>query len=300
MSDSDGPSADQQQSASPAHPSGPAHLSGPAYPGGTAAPADSAGGSGAEQHDRVPEQTLLEQMGGVAGIAYSAVPIVVFVVVNALTGLMPAIWAAIGVAVAIAVVRMVRREPLQPALSGLLGVVVCSFLAYRSGDAKGFFLLGIWTSLVYGSVFLVSVLVRWPLVGAAWSVLNGSGFEWRRHRRAMRGYDLATLAWVVVFAAKFVVQQWLYASDQTGWLAFARIAMGYPLTGLALLVTVWAIRRAAKVAEEVEAAREVQEAPNEQAPVERAPVQGGAAREEQRLQDAREAAAETRTLPRQQ
>jgi hypothetical protein len=275
MSDSDGPSADQHQSASSANSANTARLGALAGSGGSA--------------DSAAEQTLLEQMGGVAGIAYSAVPIIVFVVVNALTGLMPAIWAAIGVAVAIAVVRMVRREPLQPALSGLLGVVVCSFLAYRSGDAKGFFLLGIWTSLVYGAAFLISVLVRWPLVGAAWSLLNRTGFEWRRQRRAMRGYDLATLAWVVVFAAKFVVQQWLYASDQTGWLAFARIVMGYPLTGLALLVTVWAIRRATKVADEVEAAREAQEDPAQEDAAQQA-----------RLPQTGEAAAETRTLPRQQ
>lgn len=202
------------------------------------------------------EQTLLEQMGGISGLAYSAVPIVVFVLVNSTFSLVPAIWSAIGVALAIAVVRIVRKEPLQPAISAVIGVAVCSFIAYRSGDAKSFFLLGIWTNLVYGGAFLVSMLVRWPLVGVAWSALNGLGFAWRKQRRAMLGYDAATFAWVLVFAAKFVVQQWLYAADETGWLAFARIGMGYPLTGLALLVTVWAVRRAAKVAEEAEEAED--------------------------------------------
>lgn len=197
-----------------------------------------------------PEQTLLEQMGGVSGLAYSSVPIIVFVVVNSLTSMMPAIWTAVGVAMTIMVVRIVRKEALQPAISGVLGVVICSFIAYRTGDAKGFFLLGIWTSLVYGGAFLLSVLARWPLVGVAWSALNGLGFSWRYQRRALTGYDLATLSWTVVFAAKFVVQQWLYVVDATGWLAFARIVMGYPLTGLALLVTVWAIRRAARIAEQ--------------------------------------------------
>lgn len=191
-------------------------------------------------------QTLLEQMGGVGGLVYSAVPVVVFVVVNAVTGLMPAIWAAIGVAVAIGVIRLIRREPIQPAISGVLVVAVCSFIAFRSGQAKGFFLLGIWTSLLYGGAFLLSIVVRWPLVGAAWSVLNGQGFAWRRSRRALLSYDLATLTWAVVFGAKFVVQHWLYDTNQTGWLAFARIAMSYPLTVLALIVTVWAIRRAAR------------------------------------------------------
>ncbi len=203
-----------------------------------------------------PEQTLLEQMGGVSGLAYSSVPIVVFVLMNSLLGMMPAIWTAIGVAVTIMVVRIVRKEAVQPAISGVLGVVICSFIAYRTGDAKGFFLLGIWTSLVYGGAFLLSVLARWPLVGVAWSALNGLGFSWRHQRRAMIGYDVATLSWTVVFAAKFVVQQWLYVADATGWLAFARIAMGYPLTGVALLVTVWAVRRASGIAEEAEAASE--------------------------------------------
>ncbi|SDP54311.1 Protein of unknown function [Actinopolyspora xinjiangensis] len=195
------------------------------------------------------EQTLLQQMGGVSGLAYSAVPIVVFVVANSLVGMVPAIWIAVASSLLLAVVRIVRKEPLQPAISGVIGVAVCSFIAYRTGDAKGFFLLGIWTSLLYGGVFLVSMLVRWPLVGVAWSLLNGQGFRWRHQREAMTGYDLATLAWTVVFVAKFVVQQWLYAADETGWLAVARIAMSYPLTALALLVTVWAIRRAGKVAE---------------------------------------------------
>ncbi|MCX2730916.1 DUF3159 domain-containing protein [Saccharopolyspora sp. NFXS83] len=237
MSERETPASDQRpDSASPS--SGPSGSPGRTPTDAEAAPAGAA------------EQTLLEQMGGVSGLAYSAVPIVVFVVVNALTGLMPAIWAAVGLAVAIAVWRLVRKEPLQPAISGVLGVAVCSFIAYRSGDAKGFFLLGIWTSLVYGGVFLVSVLVRWPLVGVAWSALNSLGMGWRKHRAALRAYDLATLAWVVVFAAKYVVQQWLYNADETGWLAFARIAMGYPLTALALVVTVWAVRRASKIAQE--------------------------------------------------
>lgn len=187
--------------------------------------------------------TLLEQMGGISGLVSSSVPVLVFVLVNTVVSLTPAIWAALGVAVAITVWRLVRREALQPAVSGLLGVAVAAYLAHRTGSAKGFFLLGIWTSLVYGGVFLVSVLVRRPLVGVAWSVLNGHGWAWRQHRAAVRAYDVATLAWAAVFGARFAVQAWLYGSDETGWLAAARLAMGWPLTAVALLVTVWAVRR---------------------------------------------------------
>jgi hypothetical protein len=36
----------------------------------------------------------------------------------------------------------------------------------------------------------------------------------------------------------------LYTADAVGWLAFAKIAMGWPLAALAALVTIWAVRRA--------------------------------------------------------
>lgn len=198
-----------------------------------------------EVDDRdAPQPTLLEQMGGVSGLVYSSVPVLVFVLANAFFGLKVGIWSAIGSAVAITVVRVVRKEPLQPAISGFFGVAIAAFIANQTGSAKGFFLFGIWTSLVYGGVFALSIVVRRPLVGVIWSALNGLGQGWREDKPSRRAYDLATLTFVAVFAARYVVQKWLYDEDLTGWLAFARIAMGYPLFAIALVVTVWAVRRA--------------------------------------------------------
>lgn len=187
--------------------------------------------------------TLLEQMGGVVGMIYSAVPVVVFVLTNSIWGLTAAIWTAVGSAVLITAVRLVRKETLQPAISGFFGVAIAAFIAYRTGTAKGFFLFGIWASLIYGSVFLASVLLRWPLVGVIWNAINGAGKAWRRDRRSVRDFDIATLALVAVFAGRFIVQKWLYEENQVGWLAVAKIGMGLPLIGLALIVVVWAVRR---------------------------------------------------------
>ncbi|MGQ4614971.1 DUF3159 domain-containing protein [Nocardia sp. R7R-8] len=190
------------------------------------------------------EQTLLQQLGGFSGLIYSTIPVVVFVPVNSLAGLSAAIWSALGVAAAILLWRLVRRDPLQPAISGFFGVGICAFIAYRMGEAKGFFLFGIYTSLVYAGVFLASILVRRPLVGVIWGVLNGHGSDWRSDPRSVRLYDLATTTWILVFGARYLVQSQLYDTDRTGWLAFARIAMGWPLTAVALAVTIWAVRRA--------------------------------------------------------
>jgi hypothetical protein len=63
-------------------------------------------------------------------------------------------------------------------------------------------------------------------------------------RSAVVAFDLATFVWVLVFASRFVVQQHLYDANQTGWLGVARIAMGWPLTAVAALVTYLAIRAA--------------------------------------------------------
>lgn len=190
------------------------------------------------------EQTLLEQLGGFSGLIYSTLPVLVFVPVNTFAGLTVAIWAALGVAAAILIWRLVQRSPIQPAVSGFLGVGLCALIAQRVGEAKGFFLFGIYTSLVYAGVFAVSILLRRPLVGVIWGALNGHGHRWRTDKRIRKLYDLATVVWVVVFGARYLVQSQLYDTDHTTWLAVARIGMGWPLTAVALVVTVWAVRRA--------------------------------------------------------
>jgi hypothetical protein len=192
----------------------------------------------------VRANAVLEQMGGISGLIYSSLPVVVFVPVSQLASLVPAVVAALAVAAAILVFRLIRRESAQPAISGFFGVGICALIAYVMGESKGYFLLGIWTSLIWAAVFGLSVLIRRPVVGYIWSWINGHGRDWRHHRRALHAFDIATLVWVLVFSARFVVQQHLYEADQTGWLGVARISMGWPLTAVAALVTYLAIRTA--------------------------------------------------------
>jgi hypothetical protein len=187
---------------------------------------------------------VLDQMGGISGLIYSSLPVVAFVPVSSAFGLVPAIVAALGVATLILVWRLVRRESAQPAISGFFGVGVCALIAYLVGESKGYFLLGIWMSLFWAAVFTLSVLIRRPVVGYVWGWVNGHDRGWRRVRRAVLAFDIATMFWVLVFASRFVVQQHLYDADQTGWLGVARIAMGWPLTAVAALVTYLAIRAA--------------------------------------------------------
>ena len=199
-------------------------------------------------------QAILQQIGGISGLIYSSLPVLVFVPVSTNFGLIPAISAALGVAAIIFVWRLIRRESLQPAISGFIGVGVSALIAYLVGASKGYFLLGIWSSLVYAGIFALSVVIRRPLVGYVWGWVNGHDKGWRRVRRAVVAFDVATLVWVLVFGARFLVQHRLYDDDQTGLLGVARIAMGWPLTAVAALVTYLAIRTAQRALREADTA----------------------------------------------
>ncbi|RDD84375.1 DUF3159 domain-containing protein [Streptomyces parvulus] len=190
--------------------------------------------------------TVLEQAGGTKGLVYSALPVVAFVVANSLGGLRTAVVVAGLVAVAITVNRLLRRESVQPALGGLVGVVIAAGFTWYTGSAKDYFLLGIWASLAGAVVFVLSVLVKWPLAGVIWNGATGKGTAWRADRSSRRYFNVATLTLAAIFGARFVVQKYLYDNDEVGSLGAAKIVMGYPLLAVGLLVVAWAAKASDK------------------------------------------------------
>jgi len=204
-------------------------------PAGSDTPADP------DKGGRPATPTIWEQMGGPMGMVDSGLPVVVFILANAIGGLGWGIGAAIAAALVIAVLRLVRRRPVTQAVAGLFGVAVAAFIAYKTDSAKGYFLLGIWSYMLYGGALLLSMLVRWPLVGVIWEGINGKRSAWRSDRKLVRRYDYATFVWVLVFAARYLVQNYLYDTDQVGWLAAVRLLMGYPVFILAIAISVWIV-----------------------------------------------------------
>jgi hypothetical protein len=211
------------------------------------APGAPAGTLADELRDRTRQQ-ILDSMGGWSGTIVAAIPLLVFVLVNALTGLRAAVGAAVAAGVVVAGYRLARHQPVQQALTGLVSVAIAAAIAARTGEARGFFLLGIVSAFGYAAVFAVSLLVRRPLVGVLWEYLDPAplpaGQRWYRLRELRRAYDVATLAVLAMFLARAVVQLSLFSENRTGLLAAAKLAMGLPLYLVVVAVVIWVVRRA--------------------------------------------------------
>lgn len=189
-------------------------------------------------------EQLAEQLGGWRGLVESSIPVTVFVIANIMLELRAAIIIAVTAGLLIAVFRLTRRQSVRHAVNGLFGIFLGAYIAWRSGDARDFYLPGIIISAAYAVAMLISVAVRWPLVGWIWSiVLDGGSTRWRQDRALLRTFGWLTVLWAAVYLAKVAIQYGLYLANEEGWLGVARLALGWPPYALLLAVTVWSVRR---------------------------------------------------------
>lgn len=194
------------------------------------------------------ERFRAQNVLGPGALLDAGLPLALFTLVYTAAGrdLTLSLWVAIGSGVLLAVVRLLRKEPLQNVIAGFLGVGIAAFMANRTGRAEDVFLPGLLINVGYGLAYLVSILVRWPLLGVFVGLVTGQGMAWRRDPALLRAYTLASMLWVGMFALRLAVQVPLYLSgeEQIGWLAGARLVMSWPLFLLVAYLS-WLIIRPA-------------------------------------------------------
>ena len=190
-------------------------------------------------------KSVLEGMGGKLGITETILPSVLFGTSFALTGqAIIAVSLAGGTSALFILYRFITRKSASSALIGAIAVGFAAWLALREGgEAVDYFVPGFITNAVYGSVLLISILVRWPIIGVLVEILRGNGSNWRKDRKKLTVYSLVTAMWVGFFSLRLAVQVPLYLAGSAELLATARVAMGPPLYALVILVT-WLILRA--------------------------------------------------------
>jgi hypothetical protein len=191
------------------------------------------------------EFSLRDAVGGVRGLLESVVPFAVFSGAYAITEeLRPSIIAALVPAVVLALWRILAREPLTQAVSGLVGIGIGAWIASRTGNASDVFVPSIIKNSASAAVCAVSALVRWPIVGLVVGPVTGEMFAWRDDPARFAAYRLVTWLWVGMFLVRLAVQVPLWLADQTVLLGTLNaFVLGLPLFGLTVWLSWLVLRR---------------------------------------------------------
>ena len=186
-------------------------------------------------------ERLSSAMGGARGSFEAALPTVAFVGAWTWThDVKIAVIASAAIVVILLIVRLATRQTPRYVLSAVLATAVAAFFALRSGRPEAAFLPGILTSAAWGAVALLSVLVRWPLVGfivaAGDPQLADDPTAWRRDRGLVTVCQRLTLVLVALYAVRVVIMFPLYLAGQVTWLGVTKIALGWPAYLVALAI----------------------------------------------------------------
>ena len=176
---------------------------------------------------------VLHAIGGWRGLVESSLPAVAFLVLFTVTKeLNLSLIAALAAAAVFTLIRLVQGSKLVSALTGLVGVAICAFAAYRTGNASDYFVVGFWTNGLYSLGYLVSMAVRWPITGLIFGVIRGEGLAWRQNPVRVRQYMLATWIITILMLLRLAVQMPLYFANAVEALGATRLIMGLPLYAL--------------------------------------------------------------------
>ncbi len=188
-------------------------------------------------------RAVLGAIGGVRGVIEAMLPGLVFLVVFTLTqDLVWSIVVPVAVGALFIAVRAIQRQPMTPAVGGLLGIALSAVLALLNNRPEDYYVPGFWLNGGYLLVLLASVFAGWPLIGVIAGLLTGTGASWRSDKRLRRIYAALTLVWCALFALRLIVQLPLYFAGNVEALGTMRLVMGVPLYAPVLVLTVLVIR----------------------------------------------------------
>jgi hypothetical protein len=137
-------------------------------------------------------------------------------------------------------VRLASRQTPRYVISAVFATAIAAFFALRSGRAEAAFLPGILTSAAWGVGSLLSVVVRWPIIGfivaAGDPLMAQDPTAWRRDSGLVRVCQRLTMVLVLLYAVRVLVMFPLYLAGQVTLLGVAKIALGWPAYLCALAI----------------------------------------------------------------
>ena len=188
-------------------------------------------------------RVLLQAIGGIRGIIESIVPGIAFLAIYLPTrNLLIAVLVPAFIALVLVMIRAGAKSSMSSAVTGAVLLAVTAFLTLITGRAVNNFVPGILINAAGFIVMVVSILVRWPLVGLLVGLLFGDVDGWRNDAVKRRILTIATWFWVALFAIRLAIEIPLYYADDVAALGVVRLITSVPLYAVCLWAT-WLLVR---------------------------------------------------------
>ncbi|MEW1905458.1 DUF3159 domain-containing protein [Streptomyces sp. NPDC057242] len=174
----------------------------------------------------VTEAALFEAFGGLRGMVETVVPGLLFVTIFTINkNLQISAIAALAVSLVLVAVRLIRRDTVKHAFSGVFGVAFGVVFAMMTGNAKDFYLPGMLYTLGLALAYIVTAIAGVPLIGLILGPVFKENLSWRtRNPGRKKAYTKASWAWGLILLGKCAVLFPLYWwADPTrfGWVSVA-------------------------------------------------------------------------------
>ena len=215
---------------------------------------------GTDTVEAAVRRQLSTVLGGRRGMVEAALPTISFTVTYVATKeLRLAIGVSVGLALVMLVARLVQRSSVQFVLNALFGIgvgVLFVWLGGRNGgdesqQALAYFLPGILYNAGYSVLMLISIVARFPVVGAMVGAMAEDPLAWRRDPQVLKLCTRLTWPLILPCVLRVAVQAPLYLSGRAAddadpyvaALGLTKVAMGWPLQLAALGFMVWLLTR---------------------------------------------------------
>lgn len=187
----------------------------------------------------VTEAALFEAFGGVRGMVETVVPGLLFVTIFTINkDLHVSAIAALAVSLLLVAVRLIRRDTVKHAFSGVFGVAFGVVFAMMTGNAKDFYLPGMLYTLGLAVAYIGTSVAGVPLIGLILGPVFKENLSWRtRNPGRKSAYTKASYAWGFILLAKCAILFPLYWWADTAQLGWVLVSLKIPPFLLAVYLT---------------------------------------------------------------
>jgi hypothetical protein len=190
--------------------------------------------------------SVLDSLGGVRGIVESVLPELTFLVAYVVSrDLMLTVVVSLVLCAVMLVARLVQRQTVAGVASGTVIVLICLFAAYKSRDARNYYLPACIINAVWAVILGASLAARRPGIGYIVELVASPPTEslsawyhgWHDDAGLRRAYTKATWLWVLMFVVRDAAQVPLWLSGNVYVLGTVTLVLGVPLFALVCWVS---------------------------------------------------------------